>query len=66
MLRIGILEQAASQSYIHAQAPGLALLAFPYVKKDLFQQSPGFVRRRVGGVAVVSIVGIITAVAFAW
>jgi amino acid transporter len=46
--------------------PGLALVAFPYVKKDLFQQSPGFVRWKVGGVAVVSLVGIITAVAFAW
>jgi hypothetical protein len=46
--------------------PGLALAAFPYVKKDLFQQSPGFVRGKVGGVAVVSIVGIITAIGFAW
>ena len=46
--------------------PGLALVAFPYVKKDLLQQSPGFVRWKVGGVAVVSLVGIITAVAFAW
>ena len=46
--------------------PGLALVAFPYVKKDLFQQSPGFVRKKVGGVAIVSIVGIITAVGFAW
>jgi amino acid transporter len=46
--------------------PGLALVIFPFVKKDLFQQSPGFVRSKVGGVPVVSIVGIITAIAFAW
>jgi amino acid transporter len=46
--------------------PGLALVIFPYVKKDLFQLSPGFVRSKVGGVPVVSIVGVITAIAFAW
>jgi hypothetical protein len=46
--------------------PGLALVVFPFVKKDLFQQSPGFVRWKVAGFPVVSIVGIITAIGFAW
>ncbi|MGA3110048.1 MAG: amino acid permease [Candidatus Bathyarchaeia archaeon] len=46
--------------------PGLALAIFPFVKKDLFSQSPGFVRWKLAGLPVVSIVGIITAIAFAW
>ena len=46
--------------------PGLALVVFPFVKKDLFQQSPGFVKWKAGGIPIVSIVGIITAIAFAW
>ncbi len=46
--------------------PGLALAVFPYVKKDIFSLSPGFVRWKLGPVPVVSIVGIITAIAFAW
>jgi amino acid transporter len=50
-------------SYI---VPGLGLAIFPFVKKDLFAQSPGFVRMKVGGLPIMSLVGIITAVAFAW
>ena len=46
--------------------PALALVAFPYVRKDLFQQSASFVRWKIGGLPVVSIVGILTAIAFAW
>jgi amino acid transporter len=46
--------------------PALALVIFPYVKKYLFQSSPGFVRMKLAGVPVVSVIGLITAVAFAW
>ncbi|MDA4113893.1 MAG: amino acid permease [Thaumarchaeota archaeon] len=46
--------------------PGLALVAFPYVKKDLFAQAPGWVAKKVGGVPIVSIIGIIVVVAFAY
>ena len=46
--------------------PGLALAVFPFVKKDIFSQAPGFVRMKLAGVPVMSIVGIITAAAFAW
>jgi amino acid transporter len=46
--------------------PGLALAVFPFVKKDLFSQSPGFVRMKFAGIPAMSIVGLITAIAFAW
>jgi amino acid transporter len=46
--------------------PGLALAVFPFVKKDLFDQAPGWVARKVGGVPLVSIVGIAVAVGFAY
>jgi amino acid transporter len=46
--------------------PAAALVIFPYVKKDLFNQSPGFVKWKLAGLPVVSIVGAITAIAFAW
>jgi amino acid transporter len=46
--------------------PGLALAAFPFVKKDLFAQAPGWVAKKVGGFPVVSIIGIAVAVGFAY
>ena len=46
--------------------PGLALVVFPYVKKDIFNQSPGFVRMKIGPLSIMSVVGLITAIAFAW
>jgi amino acid transporter len=46
--------------------PGLALVVFPYVKKDIFNQAPGFVKMKLAGVPVMSVVGLITALAFAW
>jgi amino acid transporter len=46
--------------------PGLALMVFPFVKKNLFQQAPGFVKAKIGGLPIVSIVGLITAIGFAY
>ena len=46
--------------------PAIALVAFPYMKKDLFQQSPGFVKSKVVGIPLVSIIGLITAISFTW
>jgi amino acid transporter len=46
--------------------PGLALAAFPFLKKNLFEQAPGWVAKKVGGVPIVSIVGIITALGFTY
>ena len=41
-------------------------MMFPFVNKDLFNSSPGFVRWKAAGVPIISIVGLITAVSFAW
>jgi len=46
--------------------PGLALMLFPYVKKDLFAQAPGWLGKKVGGIPIVSIIGAITMVGFAY
>ncbi len=46
--------------------PGLALAAFPFVKKDLFAHAPGWVAKKVAGIPIVSIVGIGTAIGFAY
>ena len=46
--------------------PGLALMVFPYVKKDLFAQAPGWLGRKIAGVPLVSIIGFITMVGFGY
>ncbi len=46
--------------------PGLALMVFPFVKKDLFKQAPGLVQAKLGGLPLVSIVGLITAIGFGY
>jgi basic amino acid/polyamine antiporter, APA family len=46
--------------------PGLALMVFPFVKKNLFEQAPGFIKARVGGFPIISLVGLATAVGFAY
>ncbi|MGO9644892.1 MAG: APC family permease [Candidatus Bathyarchaeia archaeon] len=45
--------------------PSLALVAFPYVKKDLFAQAPGFVKMKIASIPIVSIIGLISAISFA-
>lgn len=46
--------------------PGLALMVFPFVKKDLFQQAPGFIKAKIGGLPLMTIVGLITSISFAY
>jgi amino acid transporter len=46
--------------------PGLALAVFPFAKKDLFAHAPGWVAKKVAGIPIVSIIGIITAIGFAY
>ncbi len=46
--------------------PGLALMVFPFVKKNLFEQAPGFVKAKIGGLPLISLVGLITAIGFAY
>jgi amino acid transporter len=46
--------------------PGLALAAFPFVKKDLFAQAPGWVAKKVAGIPIVSLIGVAVAVGFTY
>jgi amino acid transporter len=46
--------------------PVLAITLFPYLKPDLFENSSAFVRRRVAGVPVITIVGVITLAYLVW
>ncbi len=48
-------------SYI---VPGLALMVFPYIKKDLFAQAPGWIGKKVGGVPIISLIGLFTTIGF--
>jgi APA family basic amino acid/polyamine antiporter len=44
---------------------GLAALAFPYRRPDLFERAPASVRRKIAGVPIVSIAGAVETVVFA-
>jgi amino acid transporter len=44
--------------------PGLALTIFPFVKKDLFAGAPGWMGKKVAGIPLLSIVGLITTIGF--
>jgi len=46
--------------------PGIALTIFPFVRKDLFAGAPGWLRSKIGGVPLLSIIGLITTVGFAY
>ncbi len=46
--------------------PGLALMVFPFVKKDLFNQAPGFIKAKLGGLPLMTVIGLITAIAFGY
>ncbi|MDG6926046.1 MAG: APC family permease [Nitrososphaerota archaeon] len=45
--------------------PGLALVVFPFAKKDVFSQAPGWVSKKAAGVPLISLVGIAVTVGFA-
>jgi APA family basic amino acid/polyamine antiporter len=46
--------------------PGLAVMVFPWVRKDVYENAPGWVAKKVAGIPVISFVGLLTAVLFAW
>jgi amino acid transporter len=46
--------------------PVLAITLFPFLKPDLFENSSAFVRRKLGGVPVITIVGLITLTYLVW
>jgi amino acid transporter len=46
--------------------PGIALTIFPYVKKELFAGAPGWMGRKVAGIPLLSMVGLITTIGFGY
>jgi APA family basic amino acid/polyamine antiporter len=46
--------------------PVTAMTFFPFLKPDLFENSSGFVRRRIGKVPVITIIGLITLAYLIW
>jgi amino acid transporter len=46
--------------------PGIALMVFPYVKKDLFANAPGWLGKKVAGLPLLTIIGFITTVGFGY
>jgi amino acid transporter len=44
----------------------LGCVIFPFTKKDLLAQAPGFLRKKIAGVPLISIVGLLTAISFLW
>ncbi|MEM0121619.1 MAG: hypothetical protein QW688_09315, partial [Thermoprotei archaeon] len=46
--------------------PGLALAVFPWLRRDIYQGAPGWVGKRVGGLPLISIVGVLITVLYAW
>ena len=46
--------------------PALATIVFPYTKKDLFEQAPEFMRKKLAGVPIISILGVLCSIAFGY
>jgi len=44
--------------------PGIATMIFPFTKKDLLLMAPGFMRKKIGSVPVISILGFLTTICF--
>ena len=44
--------------------PGVATIIFPYTKKDLLDSAPEFMRKRVAGIPVITVLGILTTISF--
>ena len=45
---------------------GIAAMAFPFRRRDIFEKSPGIVRMKVLGVPVITIMGLLTTIVSAW
>jgi amino acid transporter len=46
--------------------PSIALALLPYLKKDMFASAPAFFQKRLAGVPVFTVVGIVCAVSFSY
>ncbi len=46
--------------------PGLALMAFPYMRRDIFSTASGWMAAKVGGLPIISLIGALTAIGFGY
>jgi len=46
--------------------PALATIVFPFTKKDLLEQAPEFMRKKIAGIPIVSILGALCAISFGY
>jgi amino acid transporter len=46
--------------------PALATIVFPFTKKDLLEQAPEFMRKKLAGIPIVSIIGALCAISFTY
>jgi len=46
--------------------PGLALLAFPFLRKDIFMNASGWMAAKIGGLPVISLIGLLTTIGFGY
>jgi len=46
--------------------PGIATMIFPYRMKELFNSAPGWMKAKVGGIPLLTIVGLLTTISFAY
>ena len=44
--------------------PALATIVFPFTKKDLLEQAPEFMRKKIAGVPIITIIGFLTSASF--
>jgi amino acid transporter len=44
--------------------PGIATTIFPFTKKDLLLMAPGFMRKKIGNIPVISVLGLLTTICF--
>jgi amino acid transporter len=52
-----VLAYSTSGIYFAISIAGIAAMLFPYRRKDLFQQAPPSVQRKIGGIPVISLLG---------
>jgi len=46
--------------------PALATIVIPFTKKDLLEQAPEFMRKKVVGIPIVTVLGVLCSISFAY
>jgi len=59
---LGFLAYGTMGVYLSCAIVGIAAMVFPFRRKDIFEKAPKYVKLRIAGVPVMSIIGIATAI----